>query len=39
MGKIKDLFKKIRETKGKFHSKMGTIKGQKWYGPNRGRRY
>ena len=26
MGKTRDLFKKIRETKGKFHSKMGTIK-------------
>ena len=26
MGKIKDLFKKIRYTKGTFHSKMGSIK-------------
>ena len=26
MGKIRDLFKKIRDTKGKFHTKMGTIK-------------
>ena len=26
MGKTRDLFKKIRETKGKFHAKMGTIK-------------
>ena len=26
MGKISDLFKKIRDTKGKFHAKMGTIK-------------
>ena len=25
-GKTRDLFKKIRETKGKFHAKMGTIK-------------
>ena len=25
MGKTRDLFKKIRDTKGKFHSKMGTI--------------
>ena len=24
MGKIRDLFKKIRDTKGTFHSKMGT---------------
>ena len=26
MGKIRDLFKKIRDTKGTFHEKMGTIK-------------
>ena len=26
MGKTRDLFKKMRETKGKFHAKMGTIK-------------
>ena len=26
MGKIKDLFKKIRYTKGTFHAKVGTIK-------------
>ena len=26
MGKTRDLFKKIRGTKGKFHRKMGTIK-------------
>ena len=26
MGKIRDLFKKIRGTKGTFHAKMGTIK-------------
>ena len=26
MGKIIDLFKKIRNTKGKFHAKMSTIK-------------
>ena len=25
-GKIRDLFKKIRDTKGTFHAKMGTIK-------------
>ena len=25
-GKTKDLFKKIRDTKGTFHEKMGTIK-------------
>ena len=26
MGKIKDLFKKIRDTKGTYHAKMGSIK-------------
>ena len=26
MGKTRDLFKKIRDTKGNFHAKMGTIK-------------
>ena len=26
MGKYRDLFKKIRDTKGRFHEKMGTIK-------------
>ena len=26
MGKTKDLFMKIRDTKGNFHAKMGTIK-------------
>ena len=28
MGKSRDLFKKIRDTKGTFHSKMGTIKNR-----------
>ena len=37
MGKTRDLFKKIRDTKGTFHAKMGSDKGQKWYGPNRSR--
>ena len=26
MGKTRELFKKIRDTKGTFHAKMGTIK-------------
>ena len=26
MGKTRDLFKKIRDTRGHFHAKMGTIK-------------
>ena len=26
MGKIRDLFKKIRDTEGTFHAKMGSIK-------------
>ena len=29
MGKTRDLFKKIRDTKGKFHAKMGSIKDRK----------
>ena len=29
MGKTRDLFKKIRHTKGTFHGKMGTIKDRK----------
>ena len=37
MGKTRDLFKKIRDTKGTFHAKMGSIKDRK--GPNRSRRY
>ena len=28
MGKTSDLFKKIRDTKGTFHAKMGTIKNR-----------
>ena len=39
MGKTRHLFKKIRDTKGTFHAKDGLDKGQKWYGPNRSRRY
>ena len=39
MGKTRDIFKKIRDTKGTFHAKNGLNKGQKWYGPNRSRRY
>ena len=38
MGQTRDLFKKIRDTKGTFHAMMDSIK-QKWYGPNRSRRY
>ena len=29
MGKTRDLFKKIRDTKGTFHAKMGSIKDRK----------
>ena len=46
MGKIRDIFKKIRDTKGTFHAKMNTIKDRNnkgtikdRYGPNRRRRY
>ena len=28
MGKTRDLFKKIRDTKGTFHAKMGLIKNR-----------
>ena len=28
MGKTRDLFKKIRDTKGTFYAKIGTIKGK-----------
>ena len=38
MGKTRDLFKKIIGTKGTFHAD-GLNKGQKWYAPNRSRRY
>ena len=38
MEKTRDLFKKIRDTKGTFHAKMGTMKDIR-YGPNRSRRY
>ena len=33
MGKTRDLFKKIRDTKGKFHAKMSTIKGRNGMDP------
>ena len=29
MGKARDLFKKVRDTKGTFQAKMGTIKERK----------
>ena len=29
MGKTRDLFKKIRDTKGTFHAKLGSIKDRK----------
>ena len=28
MGKTRDLFKKIKDTKGTFHAKMGTMKNR-----------
>ena len=37
MGKTRDLFKKIRDTKETFHAEMGTIKDRN--GPKRSRRY
>ena len=46
MGKTRDLFEKIRDAKCSLIPKLGNIlckdgldKGQKWYGPNRSRRY
>ena len=39
MEKTRDLIKKIRDTKGTLHAKMGTKTGQKQYEPNRSRRY
>ena len=39
MGKTRDLFKKIKRYQGNISCKDGINKGQKWYGPNRSRRY
>ena len=39
MGKTRDIFKRIRDTKGIFHAKMGSIKDRNGYGPNRSSRY
>ena len=39
MGKTRDLFKKIRDIKGTFHAKMGSIKDRNGMGPNRSIRY
>ena len=39
MGKTRDLFKKIRDAKGTFHAKMGSIKDRNGREPNRSRRY
>ena len=33
MGKTRDFFKKIRDTKGTFHAKMGTIKDRNGMDP------
>ena len=32
IGKTRDLFKKIRDTKGTFHAKMGSIKDRNYMG-------
>ena len=37
MGKTRDLFKKIKDTKGNFHAKMSTIRDKMV--PKRSRRY
>ena len=38
MGKTRDFVKKIRDTKGTFHAKMGSVK-DRWQEPNKSRRY
>ena len=39
IGKTRDLFKKIRDTKRTLDAKMGSIKDRNGIGPNRSRRY
>ena len=39
MGKTRDLVKKIKRYQGSISCKDGLNKGQKWYGPNRSKRY
>ena len=39
MGKTRDLFKKIRDTKGTFHAKMGSIKDRNDMDLTEARRY
>ena len=39
MGKTRDLFKKNQRYQRNISCKDGLDKGQKWYGPNRNRRY
>ena len=39
MEKTRDLFKKINRDQGNISRKDGFNKGQKWYGPNRSKRY
>ena len=39
MGKTRDLFKKIRDTKETFHAKMGTLKDRNGMDLTRNRRY
>ena len=39
MGNTRDFFKKKERYQGNISCKDGLDKGQKWYGPNRSRRY
>ena len=39
IGKTRDLFKKIRDTKGTFHAKMGPVKDRNGMDLNRSRSY
>ena len=39
MEKTRDLFKKSKDNEGNISCEDGLNKGQKWYGPNRSRKY
>ena len=39
MGKTRDLFQENQRYQGNISCKDGLDKGQKWYGPNRSRKY
>ena len=39
MGKTRDLFKKVRDTKGTVHAKLSTIEDRNWCGLNKSKRF